>query len=151
MHIRVLAVGARQPDWVNEAVGIYAERLPRAWQFRIDELDAGKGAAASRERQGERLLAAIKRAERLIALREDGKTLRSVEFAKRLSTWQGGGDDIVFVIGGADGLSDSVRRVEDLGLSLSAMTLPHGLARVCLVEQLYRAHTLLAGHPYHRA
>ncbi|MEM1263779.1 MAG: 23S rRNA (pseudouridine(1915)-N(3))-methyltransferase RlmH [Pseudomonadota bacterium] len=151
MHIRVLAVGARQPEWVNTAVKTYAERLPRAWRFRIDEIDAGKGRAASREHQGERILAAVKSGERLVALRETGKSLSSIEFATHVSGWQGEGNDIVFVIGGADGLSESVCRAERFGLSLSAMTLPHGMARVFLVEQLYRAQTLLDGHPYHRA
>lgn len=151
MHIRLLAVGARQPEWVDAAVARYVGRLPRAFRFGVTEIDAGKGAAALKERQGERVLAAVGAAESLVALDERGAVLTSTAFADKLRSWQQAGTDLAFVIGGADGLSDAVLARSQYLLSLSAMTLPHGLARVVFVEQLYRAHTLLSGHPYHRA
>ena len=151
MHIRLLAVGARQPDWVDAAVARYAGRLPRAFRFGVTEIDAGKGGAATKERQGERVLAALGPTESLVVLDERGGALTSTAFAGKLRLWQQAGADLAFVIGGADGLSDSVKARSQFSLSLSAMTLPHGLARVVFVEQLYRAHTLLSGHPYHRA
>ncbi|MEL7537227.1 MAG: 23S rRNA (pseudouridine(1915)-N(3))-methyltransferase RlmH [Pseudomonadota bacterium] len=151
MHVRLLAVGARQPTWVRDAVDTYVQRLPRAWRFEVIEIDAGKGAAATPQRQGQRLLGALGAGERLVTLAEDGRALASAEFAAQLDRWLGDGVDIALAIGGADGLSAEVRGREFFSLSLSAMTLPHALARVLLVEQLYRAHTLLSGHPYHRA
>ena len=151
MHIRLLAVGARQPEWVRAAVARYVERLPRAWRFELAEIDAGKSAAATPARQGERILAALRPAERLVALDEKGRVIDSAMFADTLGRWQQDGTNVAFVIGGADGLAPDVIAKSALTLSLSAMTLPHGLARVLLVEQLYRAHSLLAGHPYHRA
>ncbi len=151
MHIRLLAVGARQPDWVSAAVTRYQERLPRQWRFDIVEIDAGRGAAATPEKQAPRILAACREREHLVALDERGRQFSSAAFAKRLATWLQDGTDLAFVIGGADGLAPAVMARATERVSLSAMTLPHGLARVFLVEQLYRAQTLIDGHPYHRA
>ncbi|MDX1507885.1 MAG: 23S rRNA (pseudouridine(1915)-N(3))-methyltransferase RlmH [Woeseiaceae bacterium] len=156
MHLRLLAVGDRQPGWVDDAFQSYAGRLPRDWRFRLDAIptarrgksDAGDRAVAD---EGERLLAKLGRDERLVLLDERGQRLTSKALAERLQEWQSDGRDVAFVIGGPDGVSADVRGRADATLSLSDLTLPHGLARVLLAEQLYRAWSLAAGHPYHRA
>ncbi len=155
MHIRLLAVGDRQPAWVDEAFDRFASRLPRAWRFRCESIETArrsKGGGADRacREEGARLLNRIDPAEQAVLLDERGRQLSSRSFAKRLADWQAGGRDLCFVIGGPDGFCDEVRRRADFTWSLSALTMPHGLVRVLLVEQLYRAWSLHAGHPYHR-
>lgn len=155
MHIRLVAVGDRQPPWVVTAFSGYVARLPRQWRFRLDEIPAAQrrkndpqGAASAAE--GEKVLASIRPAERVILLAETGKQFSSRELATHVQSWQSGGDDLAFVIGGPDGVSADVTRRANLAWSLSRLTLPHGLARVLFAEQLYRAWSLTAGHPYHR-
>lgn len=151
MHIRLLAVGDRQPSWVDTAFEQYAARLPRQWRFdvvTIGTADRRKANAVATE--GEKLLARLKPAERLVLLDESGSHYSSRELAVQLERWQTDGDDVVFVIGGPDGVSDEIRRKADTVWSLSKLTLPHGLARILFVEQLYRAWSLTTGHPYHR-
>ena len=151
MHIRLLAVGDRQPTWVDSAFEEYAARLPRQWRFRADTLaTADRRKKDAVEIEGSKLLARLKPAERLILLDERGKQFTSRELADQLERWQSEGDDIVFVIGGPDGVSDEVRQKAHSVWSLSNLTLPHGLARVLCAEQLYRAWSLTTGHPYHR-
>ena len=106
-----------------------------------------KGAVAA---EGDKLLAKLKPAERLVLLDEQGQQFSSRELAQRLGEWQALGDDIVFVIGGPDGVSAEVHERAAVTWSLSKLTLPHGLARVIFAEQLYRAWSLSTGHPYHR-
>lgn len=155
MHIRLIAVGDRQPSWVDTAFKDYAGRLPRQWRFRLEEIpiaQRGKslaaGAAVSKE--GERLLARLKPDEQLIVLDEKGREFSSRELGEWLEGWQSGGQDIAFAIGGPDGVSEAVLDRAQLTWSLSRLTLPHGLARVLFVEQIYRAWSLTTGHPYHR-
>jgi len=154
MHIRVLAVGARQPSWVTEAVREYARRLPKNWRFSLHELPtakrekhAGDGAKAE---EGRSILAALGEGERLIALDEGGRQVSSSGLSAWLSDWQSDGRDVGLVIGGPDGLSAECLERADTSWSLSKLTLPHGMVRVLLVEQLYRAWSLQVGHPYHR-
>ena len=156
MHIRLLAVGDRQPPWVDEAFGTYATRLPREWKFRLDALATVRRQKNDRsgqavETEGELILSKLESGEQVVLLDERGRAFDSAALAARLSAWQADGRDLCFVIGGPDGVSDAVRRRADFTLSLSQLTLPHGLARVLLAEQLYRAHSLQSGHPYHRA
>lgn len=155
MHIRLIAVGDRQPDWVDTAFNNYAGRLPRQWQFRADEIpaDARKKAAsadAAKAAEGDKILSRIRGSELVILLDERGREFSSRELSGTLNGWLNAGQDLAFVIGGADGVADDVKRRADLTWSLSKLTLPHGLARVLFIEQLYRAWSLLAGHPYHR-
>lgn len=103
------------------------------------------------EAEGELILARLNAAEQVTLLDERGKQLTSKGLAGRLSDWQSDGRDLCFVIGGPDGVSDNVRQRADTTWSLSQLTLPHGMARVLFSEQLYRAHSLQTGHPYHRA
>lgn len=155
MHIRLLAVGGRQPGWVDEAFATYASRLPKEWRFELDVLPVAvrrKGeSAAAVSREGQAVLGALRKRESLIALDEGGELHDSAALAKRLGRWLSAGRDLCFVIGGPDGLSAECLAQASEQWSLSRLTLPHGLARVVAAEQLYRAWTLQSGHPYHRA
>ena len=155
MHIRLIAVGDRQPSWIDDAFGEYTQRLPRQWRFRLHAISSGQRgkqhAGSAIEAEGQKILGEIKDAEYVIALDEHGGQFTSVELGQKLNDWQTGGRDLTFVIGGPDGLADACHKRADLSWSLSRLTLPHGLARVLLAEQLYRAWTVSTGHPYHRA
>ena len=155
MHIRLLAVGDRQPPWVDTAFAEYTARLPRPWQFRLETIaiaDRRKAATPARAKAAEadKLLAKLKPAEQVILLDETGRQFTSRELSERVGDWQAAGADVAFIIGGPDGVSDEVFRRANMTWSLSSLTLPHGLARVLFAEQLYRAWSLTTGHPYHR-
>ena len=155
MHIRLLAVGDRQPSWVDEAFSTYSERLPREWKFRLDLIPTVRRNKNDKSRQameaeGELILAKLGQSEQVVLLDECGRQLTSKALAGKLSDWQIDGRDLCFVIGGPDGVADSCKQRADFTWSLSQLTLPHGLARVLFAEQLYRAHSLHTGHPYHR-
>ena len=154
MKVRVVALGHRMPAWVTAGFDEYAKRLPREWALESVDL---KPAARDRGRTVARMLAseAARIATacagyRIVALDERGSPWTTQEFATRLRRWQASGDDVAFVIGSADGLSADVKSNAAAVIAVSAMTLPHGLVRVVLAEQLYRAHSVLTGHPYHR-
>ncbi len=156
MHIRLLAVGGRQPPWVDDAFGIYTERFPREWKFRLDTIATVRRNKNARsfdamETEGERILAKLSPTEQVVLLDERGKQLTSKALANNLTAWQSDGRDLCFVIGGPDGVSESCQQRADITWSLSRLTLPHGMARVLFSEQLYRAWSLQTGHPYHRA
>jgi len=154
MRIRVISVGHRLPEWLSAGFDHYAKRLPREWAFEAVELrgeprDRGRSVAQMLAAEAARIATAA--AGRLvIALDERGLSLTTAAFAARFRKWQASSADIAFVIGSADGLAASVKSDAAAIIALSALTLPHGLARLLLVEQLYRAHTMMAGHPYHR-
>ena len=155
MHIRLIAVGDRQPAWVDEAFASYIARLPREWKFRIDSIATVRRPKNDKSGQamlaeGEQLLAKLRDDEQVVLLDERGKQLTSQKLAMRLSDWQSDGRDLCFIIGGPDGISPACRERADSIWSLSELTLPHGLARVFFSEQLYRAWSLQTGHPYHR-
>ena len=156
MHIRLIAVGDRQPSWVDDAFGIYTERFPREWKFRLDTIPTVRRSKNDKSRQameteGELIAAKLSPTEQVVLLDEHGKQLTSTSLASKLTDWQSDGRDLSFVIGGPDGVSDTVRQRADMMWSLSQLTLPHGMARALLSEQLYRAWSLQTGHPYHRA
>lgn len=156
MHIRLLAVGDRQPSWVDDAFGTYTARFPRDWKFRIDTIATARRNKNDKSQtakgiESEQILAKLKSAERVVLLDERGKQLTSTALATTLTVWQRERRDLCFVVGGPDGISDACRQRADFIWSLSDLTLPHGLVRVLLAEQLYRACSLHAGHPYHRA
>ena len=151
MRLHVIAVG-RLKGGPHEALArYYAERI--AWPLTLRDVEEKRPLSASeiREREGALLLAAAPPRATLVALDARGQALTSEAFAERLQRWRDGGiDDLAFLIGGAEGLADAVRQKAHLVLSLGAMTWPHLLARGMLLEQLYRAQQILAGHPYHR-
>ena len=156
MHIRALAVGDRQPQWVDDAFRLYSGRFPPQWKFRLDVIATAKrsksdSATRAVETEGELILGKLAPDERAVLLDERGKQLTSKSLAARLSDWQSDGRDLCFVIGGPDGVSERCRQRADFIWSLSDLTLPHGLARVLLAEQVYRAWSLASGHPYHRS
>lgn len=156
MHIRLLAVGDRQPSWVDEAYRRYAERLPREWRFRLDTIatvrrSKNNKSQQAKESEGEKILGKLGADEHVVLLDERGKQLKSRALATTLAEWQAGGRDLCFIIGGPDGVSDACRQRANFTWSLSDLTMPHGLARVLVVESLYRAWSLQTGHPYHRA
>jgi 23S rRNA (pseudouridine1915-N3)-methyltransferase len=150
----MLAVGGRQPPWVEAAVESYVKRLPVQWQFRVQAVPPaarpGGDAARALQAEGDKVLGLLRPDERLVALDERGSELTSAGLAERLAGWQADGRDVCLVVGGPDGLAPACLQRAELRWSLSRHTLPHGLARVVAIEQLYRAWTLLAGHPYHR-
>lgn len=156
MRLLVLAVGERPPAWVREAWADYARRIPKPWTPELVELAPGaRGGSRDLRRalddEGRRVLAALPRAARLILLDEHGHQDTSAAFAGRLAAWARDGRDVALAIGGPDGHAAAVRERAESALALSALTLPHALVRVVLVEQLYRTWTLTVGHPYHRA
>ena len=154
MKLLLIAVGQRQPAWAETAVEDYRKRFPPELRLALTAVKAeprgAKPAARSMAAEGARVEAALPRGARRIVLDEHGERLATRELAARLLGWMREGGDVAFVIGGADGLSAAVKDRADLLLRVSAFTLPHALARVLLAEQLYRAASILAGHPYHR-
>ena len=155
MRITVLAVGQRMPAWIQEGVREYAKRMPpearvELVEVKAEERSAGKGAARAVELEGERLLAALPERGTLLALDERGRGFTTQGLAVMMSEWMREGANPAFAIGGADGLSEAVKARAEKLLSLSQLTLPHGMVRVLLAEQLYRAWSILARHPYHR-
>jgi len=154
MKLRVVALGHRMPAWVTAGFDEYARRMPREFALELVNLkpesrDSGKPAAQLLAAESVRIAAACKGAL-VVALDERGRGWTTRELADRLARWRDEARDVAFVIGSADGLAESVKRDAAAVVALSAMTLPHGLVRVLLAEQLYRATSLLAGHPYHR-
>lgn len=155
MGLAIIAVGERPPAWVDAAVADYLGRLPRPWTPKVVLIPPGRqrragDVARAVAEEGERVLAALPAKARVVLLDERGEAWRSVELARRLATWSHDGRETVFVVGGPDGHAPEVRARADHVWSLSALTLPHALVRVVLAEQLYRAWSIEARHPYHR-
>src|SRR5579862_3386326 len=155
MRVRLIAVGTRLPAWARSACDEYLKRLGAAFAPVLIEIAPGhRPASGATERavasEGRKLLAALKGAEHVTALDERGTQFATRELAAWLKERMRCGADLAFLIGGADGLAPEVLARSDFRLSLSRLTLPHALARVLLTEQLYRAHSILANHPYHR-
>lgn len=155
MRVRVIAVGTRMPAWVRSACADYLARLAPVLSVTLTEIAPGprpgRGSAARAiAAEGERLLAALRPAEHVVTLDERGKELSTRELAAWLKVRLQEGEDLAFLIGGPDGLAPAVLERGHFKWSLSRLTLPHALVRVLLAEQLYRAHSILANHPYHR-
>jgi 23S rRNA (pseudouridine1915-N3)-methyltransferase len=155
MRVRVIAVGTRMPAWVRDACAEYLRRLAPGLAVSVVEIAPGRRAAGGAARQakseeGARLLAALRTRDYVAALDERGRELTTLELATWLEGCLQRGLDLAFLIGGPDGLGREVLERSDFTLALSRLTLPHALARVLLLEQLYRAHAILTHHPYHR-
>jgi 23S rRNA (pseudouridine1915-N3)-methyltransferase len=153
MKLRVVAVGKDRSGLYAPAVEEYARRISRHVRFELVEVPEARkhaGTPRAREEEAEGILARVGERERVVALDERGEEETSTEFARRVARWLERGQDVALVVGGADGLSPAVRERAAETLALSRMTLAHRLARLVLVEQLYRALTILRGEPYHR-
>ncbi len=155
MRIHLLAAGTRLPSWINDGYHDYAVRLPPECKLVLKEIPLG----ASRRggdtvkavaEEGARMLAALPTCAHIIALDLRGRSFSSEELAKQLNRWLQDGGDVALLIGGPDGLAPVCRARAEFKWSLSPLTLPHALVRVMVAEQIYRAWTILKGHPYHR-
>ncbi|SFM42964.1 23S rRNA (pseudouridine(1915)-N(3))-methyltransferase RlmH [Variovorax sp. OV329] len=154
MKLLVVAVGQRVPDWAQTAWDDYAKRFPPELKLELRAVKTEPRASKSLETiyaaERERIEAAIAKNMRVVVLDERGTSLTTKALAARLSSWQVEGDDVALVIGGPDGLDPALRAAAHERIRLSDLTLPHAMVRVLLVEQLYRAWSVNAGHPYHR-
>ena len=157
MKFLVIAVGHKMPHWINTGFNEYAQRMPRAFPIELKEIKpaarSGSGEKSIRQwldAEAERIRAALPARCFKVVLDECGKPCATADLAHRIERWKQGGRNVAFVIGGADGTARELQQQADLLLSLSPLTLPHGLCRIILAEQIYRAVSLLAGHPYHR-
>ncbi len=154
MKLCIVAVGQRMPDWAQTAYDDYAKRFPP--DFRVDiktvktEPRGSKTLETLLLAERARIEAAIPRGARVVVLDERGTQLTTVALAQHVKQWQLQGDDVALIIGGPDGLDPDFRAKAHFRMRLSDMTLPHALARVLLIEQLYRAWSVNANHPYHR-
>ena len=155
MQLVIAAVGHKMPAWIETGFGEYAKRMPPDLRIVLKEIkpverSGSKTAQTAMQLERGRIEAVLPKGARLIALDEHGKDLTSVGLARQLMAWQQDGRDTVFLIGGADGLDPELKaRAEGL-IRISSMTLPHGMVRVILAEQLYRAWSITQNHPYHR-
>ncbi len=155
MKLLVVAVGQRQPAWADEAWAEFAKRLPAEMRLELKVLKAeprssGKTAAQCMAAEAGRFEAALPKGIRRVVLDEHGTRLTTAQLALRLGVWRGDGRDAALLIGGPDGLDPALKASADETFRLSDLTLPHAFARVLLAEALYRAWSLLEGHPYHR-
>ncbi|CAN7635720.1 23S rRNA (pseudouridine(1915)-N(3))-methyltransferase RlmH [Pseudorhodoferax sp. LjRoot39] len=158
MKLVIVAVGLRVPDWAQTAYDDYAKRFPAELRVELRAVKTeprgsrtvAQMQAAERERIETAIASAVGRNARVVALDERGSTLTTQALATRLTTWQREGDGVALVIGGPDGLEPAFRQGAHERIRLSDMTLPHAMARVLLIEQLYRAWSINANHPYHR-
>ena len=143
MRIRLIAAGNRLPAWMDAGVDEYARRFGRGLKFELVEIPLAREAA--------RMRAAIADGDYVVALEVGGRAMSTPELARWLSARMAGGRNLALLVGGPDGLDSGLSSRADFSWSLSSLTWPHGLVRVMVAEQLYRAHSLLLGHPYHRA
>jgi len=160
--MRLIAIGTRMPGWVDAAFEEYARRLRGSWELQLTALasarrgqggrgQGGEDAKLARAGEAARILELLAPRDYVIALDEHGTEPTTAELAGWLEQRRGGGQPLTFIIGGPDGLDASVLERAQYRWALSRLTLPHGLARVLVAEQLYRVATMLGGHPYHRA
>ena len=154
MRLLLVAVGQRQPAWADAAYADFAKRFPPECRLELKALKAeprdGKSPEQLMAAEGARIEAALPKGVRRVVLDERGTRLTTVQLAERLKFWMGDGRDVAFIVGGPDGLDAQLKATADETLRLSDLTLPHAFVRVLLAEALYRAWSVMAGHPYHR-
>ena len=143
MRVRLIAAGTRLPDWINAGFAEYAKRFAHGLKFELVEIPLAK--------EAERMQAAIDSRDYVVALEVEGRAMATPELARWLEARRTDGRDLALLVGGPDGLDAALSSRADFRWSLSPLTWPHGLVRVMVAEQLYRAQSLLQGHPYHRA
>lgn len=154
MKVVIVAVGQRMPDWAQTAYDDFAKRFPPDCRVEIKTVKTEPRGSKTLETlyaaERARIEAAISKGARIVVLDERGSQLTTVALARQLKSWQLEGDDVALVIGGPDGLEPEFKAKAQMRIRLSDMTLPHAFARVLLIEQLYRAWSINANHPYHR-
>ena len=154
MKLLIVAVGQRVPDWAQTAYDDYAKRFPPELRVELKAVKTEPRGSKTLETllsaERERIEAAIPRGSRIVALDERGTTLTTKALAQQVNEWQLESDDVALVIGGPDGLDPAFRAAAHQRIRLSDLTLPHAMVRVLLIEQLYRAWSVNANHPYHR-
>ena len=151
MKIRVVAIGRSMPDWMGRGWKEYARRLPRQIELELVEVQSPRGGSQAGGREGRALIQRAPRPGTRVALHERGTCWSTRDVADRLERWMMHGDAVSLLIGGASGHSDELLDACDACWSLGPLTFPHMLVRVILAEQIYRAWTVVSGHPYHRA
>ena len=155
MRLQIVAVGHKLPDWAQAACEDYLKRFPPDCRVELKPVRAqvrsGKPLATLLSAERERIEAALGKGSRVLALDERGASMSTADLARRMLSWQREGGDVAFLIGGADGLDPGLKQAAHERIRLSELTLPHALVRVLLLEQLYRAWSINANHPYHRA
>jgi 23S rRNA (pseudouridine1915-N3)-methyltransferase len=154
LKLRIISVGHKMPSWVETACAEYTKRMPREATVEIIDIKPEKRAAGNSTEniqliEAKRILEAVGK-DFCIALDERGQEVTTLQLADKFKDWQASGRDVALIIGGADGLHTSVKQKADWLWGLSKLTLPHAMVRVLLVEQLYRAHSVITNHPYHR-
>ena len=154
MRLLIVAVGQRVPDWAQTAWDDYAKRFPHELKVELKAIKTEPRGSKTVEQlvaaERKRIEEAIPKGTRVVALDERGTSLRTTALAERLTEWQLAGGDVALVIGGPDGLDPEFRQAAHERIRLSDLTLPHAMVRVLLIEQLYRAWSVNANHPYHR-
>jgi 23S rRNA (pseudouridine1915-N3)-methyltransferase len=154
MEINLIAIGKKMPDWINLGIHHYQKQFPSNYNFTLTSLEAQNRKTNNIDKiktlEGNILLEATKGSTTLIAFDELGKQQSSRMIANSIETWQLNGDNVALIIGGADGLSSELKQQCHYIWGLSNLTLAHSMTRLLVIEQLYRAHTLLTNHPYHR-
>lgn len=156
MQLIIAAVGHKMPAWITAGFDEYAKRMPAECRLVLKEIkpvdrSSSKTAETVMALERSRIEAFFPKGGRVIALDEHGKDLTTIQLSQHLTQWQQQGGDVTFVIGGADGLDASLKKSADMLIRVSSLTLPHGMVRVLLAEQLYRAWSITQNHPYHRA
>lgn len=156
MRIRLLGIGTKMPSWVDEGVAEYQKRMPRECTLEVVELPLGnkgreRDPPTAMRKEAESLRGALRPQDHIVALEVRGKPWTTEQLGEQLGTWMQSGRDVALLVGGPDGLEPELSRGASQRWSLSPLTLPHPIVRIVLAEQIYRAHSLLRGHPYHRS
>lgn len=155
MQLVIAAVGHKMPAWIEAGFGEYTKRMPPECRIQLKEIkpverSGSKTAETVMALERTKIEAAIPKGARIIALDERGKDITTAQLSQYLTGWQQDGRDVTFLIGGADGLDAGLKASADMLIRISSLTLPHGMVRVLLAEQLYRAWSITQNHPYHR-
>lgn len=156
MQLLIIAVGHKMPAWIESGYNEYTKRMPPDCRIQLKEIkpvdrSGSRSAETVMAMERSRIEEALPKNAHLVVLDERGKDLTTLQLSQHLTQWRQDGGDVAFVIGGADGLDAELKKKADLTIRLSSMTLPHGMVRVLLAEQLYRAWSVTQNHPYHRA
>ncbi len=155
MQIHLISVGQKMPSWVKQGYEEYAKRMPRECELILKEIPAGKrgknsDVARITRDEGERMLAALPKNAHVVTLDVPGKQWSTPRLAESMQNWLVSGQDIALLVGGPEGLADSVKKLAKESWSLSNLTFPHPLVRIVVAEQIYRAWSIINNHPYHR-